>query len=134
MTRLTDKERSKYEIYRELEALATEMNYAVDAILVEGAHDNKTLNLLGYKKQILLCSKLSHSELVDLTAEKFSNVVILTDFDEQGIYLNKRLSNLLEKRRVKVDRFYRRRFFKLLREAKISTIEGIYNLKLELFK
>jgi len=66
-----------------------------------------------YKKAILLCSKLSHDALTDLTAEKFSNVVILTDFDEQGTILNKKLAKLFETRGVKLDRFYRSRFRKL---------------------
>jgi len=109
------------------------MNYNVDAVVVEGPHDKKTLKLLGYKKPILICSKPSHNELADLVTKKFSNVVILTDFDEQGTLLNKRLSKLIEKGGVKVDRFYRRRFQKLFKEARISTIEGIYSIKLELF-
>ena len=133
MTRVSDKEYEKYEIYRALEDLASEMNYNVDAVIVEGPHDKKTLKLLGYMKPILLCSKRSHSDLVDLIAEKYLNVVVLTDFDEEGIALNGRLSKLFEKRGVKVDRFYRRRFFKLLREARIVTIEGIYRIKLDLF-
>jgi len=130
---VSNKEYKKYEIYRALEDLASEMNYNVDAVIVEGPHDKKTLKLLGYMKPILLCSKRSHSDLVDLIAEKYLNVVVLTDFDEEGIALNGRLSKLFEKRGVKVDRFYRRRFFKLLREARIVTIEGIYRIKLDLF-
>ena len=131
MTRVDEKERRKYETYRELEALASEMNYTVNAVVVEGPHDKKTLTLLGYKKPILLCSKRSHSDLVDLVAKEYSNVVVLTDFDEEGTSINKRLSQLFEERGVKVDRFYRGRFLKLLKEARVSTIEGIYSIKLE---
>jgi len=133
LTRVTNEERQEHEVFRELEELTSEMNYNVDAVVVEGPHDKKTLKLLGYKKPILICSKPSHNELADLVTKKFSNVVILTDFDEQGTLLNKRLSKLIEKGGVKVDRFYRRRFQKLLKEARISTIEGIYSIKLELF-
>ena len=129
----TDEECRRYEVYHELEELVSEMNYTVDAVVIEGPHDRRTLNRLGYRKPILLCSKVSHSELVDLISEKFSNVVVLTDFDEEGVQLNRRLSKLLERRGVKVDRFYRRRFRRLLKEARISTIEAIYGLKLELF-
>lgn len=128
MTRVTNEERQKHEVFRELEELASEMNHYVDAVVVEGPHDKKTLKLLGYKKPILTCSKQSHNDLADLVAKKKSNVVILTDFDEQGTLLNRRLSKLFEKRGVKVDRFYRRSFQRLLKKLRISTIEGIYSI------
>jgi len=128
LTRATNEERQKHEVYRELEELASEMNYYVDAVVVEGPHDKKTLKLLGYKKPILTCSKRSHNDLADLVAEKNSNVVVLTDFDEQGTLLNRKLSKLFEKRGVKVDRFYRRSFQRLLKKLRISTIEGIYSI------
>jgi len=133
MARVTEKERLEHEVYKELEELASEMNYNIDAVVVEGPHDKKTLRLLGYKKPILLCSKLLHTELSDLVAKKFSNAVILTDFDKQGDSLNRRLTDLFEQRGVKVDRFYRRKFKKLLNEVKVMTIEGIYRIKLDLF-
>lgn len=133
MTRRTEEERGRYEVYRELEELASEMNYTVDAVVVEGPHDKKTLKLLGYKRPILLCSKISHNELAELAARKFSKLAVLTDFDEEGTLLNKKLTKLFEKRGVKVDRFYRRRFLKLLKKANILTIEGIYNIKLKIF-
>lgn len=133
MTRGTEEERRRYEVYRELEELASEMNYTVDAVVVEGPHDKKTLKLLGYKKPILLCSKIPHNELAELAARKFSKLAVLTDFDEEGTLLNKKLTKLFEKRGVKVDRFYRRRFRKLLKKANILTIEGIYNIKLKIF-
>lgn len=131
--RATEEERSRREVYRELEEVASEMNYIVDAVIIEGPHDKRTLKRLGFKKPILLCAKLSHSELVDLITEKFPSVAVLTDFDEEGAQLNKKFSRLLERRGVKVDRFYRRRFQKLLKEARISTIEAIYSLKRKLF-
>ncbi len=128
MTRVRNEERQKHEVFRELEELASEMNHYVDAVVVEGPHDKKTLKLLGYKKLILTCSKRSYNDLADLVAKKKSNVVILTDFDEQGTLLNRRLSKLFEKRGVKIDRFYRRSFQRLLKRVRISTIEGVYSI------
>jgi 5S rRNA maturation endonuclease (ribonuclease M5) len=104
----------------------------VDAVLVEGMQDEKTLQHLGFKKPILRCSKQPHNDLVDLIADKFSAIVILTDFDEEGTFLNKRFVKLLEEKGVQVDRFYRKRIFKLLRNVNIFTIEGIYNLTRDL--
>ncbi|UCH02538.1 MAG: hypothetical protein JSV20_01755 [Candidatus Bathyarchaeota archaeon] len=133
MARINEEERWKYEIYKELENLISKMNYDVDAAIVEGPHDKKTLKLLGYTKPILICSKRSHNELVDLIAKRYPRIVVLTDFDEQGVILNKKLSDLFEKRGVKVDRFYRTKFLKLLKAVRISTIEGIYSIKHALF-
>ncbi len=133
MVRISKEERTKHTAYRELEDLASEMNYAIDAVVVEGSHDKKTFKLLGFKKPILMCSKLSNNQLTDIAAKKFSKVVILTDFDEEGIRLNKSLSKLFEKRGIKVDNFFRRKFYKLLKELRMSTIESIYRIKLELF-
>ena len=134
MARFSKEERKKHEVYRELKDLINDLNYSVDAVVVEGSHDKKTLRLLGCKKPILQCSKLPHTTVTDRVAEKFSDVVILTDFDEQGILLNKKLTSLLETKGVKVDLFYRRRFRKLLKEVKISTIESIYSIKINLFR
>ena len=133
MARFSNEERKKHEVYRELKDLINDLNYSVDAVVVEGSHDKKTLKLLGFKKPILQCSKLPHTTITDLVAEKFSDVVILTDFDEEGKLLNKKLTSLLETKGVKVDLFYRRRFRKLLKEVKISTIESIYSIKINLF-
>jgi 5S rRNA maturation endonuclease (ribonuclease M5) len=105
------------------------MTLYVDAILVEGTQDRKILQHLGFNKPILRCAKQLHNDLVEFIAAKFSVVVILTDFDEEGTFLNKRLSKLLEEKGVRIDRFYRKRIFKLLRSVNIFTIEGIDNLK-----
>jgi len=128
-----EEKQGKHRLYRELEDLASEMNYTIDAVIVEGIHDKKTLNLLGYKKTIIVCSRRTHHELTDLIAKKFSHVVILTDFDKQGMVLYKKIASFLEKKGVEADRFYRRRFDKLLKTARIATIEGIYKIKLDLF-
>ena len=123
-----------YEVYRELEDLAFEMNHVVDGVIVEGPHDKKTLKLLGYEGPIITRSgKHSHVELVEFVAKKFSRMVILTDFDEAGKDLNRRLTKLLEVKRVKVEHVYRRKFQRLLKEARIFTIEAICRIKLELF-
>ena len=133
MSRLTKEERRKYEIYRELEEFASEMNYLVDAVIVEGPHDKKTLQLLGYKKSILPCSQLAPYELAEMVSKKFTNVAIFTDFDEEGTRLNKKLSQLFEQSDVKVNPLYRKRLQKLLQKARVSTIEGIYRIKRDLF-
>lgn len=126
--------RKRYDIYKELENLATKMNYSIDSIIVEGSHDKKTLRALGYKKAILVGSKISLIKLANFTAKRFTKMVVLTDFDEEGEIRARKLSRLLANRNIEVKEFYRSRFRKLLKTSKLSTIEGIYRLKLELFK
>jgi len=124
---------SRFELYKELEKLASKMNYSIEGVIVEGTHDKKTLRFLGYEGPILTCSRSSLVELVEFAAKRFRKIVVLTDFDEAGEILGKNISGLLTNRKVKVDDFYRRMFRRLLKIARISTIEGIYRLKLELF-
>ena len=126
--------RKRYDIYKELENLATEMNYSVDSIIVEGSHDKKTLRALGYKKAILVLSKTSLIDLADFASTRFTKMVVLTDFDAEGALQARKLTRLLANRTIQVKEFYRRRFRKLLQMSKLATIESIYSLKLVLFK
>lgn len=134
MTRPNQDVRRRYDAYRELEHLAADMNFDVDAVIVEGPHDQKTLTRLGCTTPILQASHRSPSDLVDFIAKHYSYVAVLTDFDEEGDALNRRLAQRFHARGVNVNRFYRRRFRSLLTAAGISTIEGVYRIKLELHK
>ena len=133
MTGTAEKEHGKLEVYKRLEQLVCEMNYTVDAVVVEGVHDEKTLRVLSYKNAVLTTSRHSYAGLVELVSKRFSNIVILTDLDEQGIHLNRRLSDLFEEKGIRVDRSYRAEFQKLLEKANVQAIEGIHRLKLDLF-
>jgi 5S rRNA maturation endonuclease (ribonuclease M5) len=84
---------------------------------------------LGYKQPIILCSKTPHNDLQDIISKRFSNIVILTDYDAEGLLLNKKLTILFEKTGPKVNGFYRGKIQRLLRKINIFTIEGIYNIK-----
>jgi 5S rRNA maturation endonuclease (ribonuclease M5) len=119
----------KYEAYKELEKIVKEMKKTIEAVVVEGVNDKKTLNLIGYNAPIFMCSYFLHIDLADLIGNKFSNVVILTDFDHEGKLLNKKLTKLFEERRVKTNIFFRRKFEQILKEIKILTIETIGNFK-----
>ena len=121
---------SKLEVYKELEKLTSHMNYSIDAIIVEGPHDVKTMRLLGYDGVILSFSrKGSLVEFSDYIAKKFRKVAILTDFDKEGESLSNNFSRLLTDKRVKTETFFRRKFRGLLKKVNLSTIESIYSLK-----
>lgn len=134
MSRIDRRKQRRLEIYKEIERLVEEMNWNVDLVIVEGQHDKRTLEELGYKANtILSCSTMPFNRLVEQSSRGFSRVVILTDFDEEGEKVSKALTSIMEERRIKVDRFYRREFRKLLRKAGLTTIESIFKLKRELF-
>jgi 5S rRNA maturation endonuclease (ribonuclease M5) len=120
----------KLEVYKELEKLTSHMNYSIDALIVEGPHDVKTMKLLGYEGEILSFSrKGSLIEFSDYISKKFKKVAILTDFDKEGEYLSNIFNRLLTDKRVKTDAFFRRKFRGLLKKVYLSTIESIYSLK-----
>ena len=134
LNRLSKEERRKLEIYRDLESLAYEMNLTLDAVIVEGSHDKATLKSLGFKIPILQVScGRTFNQIVDDMVEKFEKVAILTDFDEEGERISRKLTELMERGGVKVDSFYRNSFKKLMKEAGLTTLESIYTLKQELF-
>ena len=134
LNRLSKEERRKLEIYRDLESLAYEMNLTLDAVIVEGIHDKATLKSLGFKIPILQVScGRTFNQIVDDMVEKFEKVAILTDFDEEGERISRKLTELMERGGVKVDSFYRNSFKKLMKEAGLTTLESIYTLKQELF-
>ena len=134
LNRLSKEERRKLEIYRDLESLAYEMNLTLDAVIVEGTHDKATLKSLGFKIPILQVScGRTFNQIVDDMIERFKKVAILTDFDEEGERISRKLTELMERGGVKVDSFYRNSFKKLMKEAGLTTLESIYTLKQELF-
>ena len=75
-------------------------------ILVEGVNDKRVLELLGVKHTIMTCSGKSVHEIIDEVLEKGLPVILLMDFDEKGIQLEKSLERELRDFRVKVDTFF----------------------------
>ena len=70
---------------------------------------------------------------MEKVAKKYENITILTDFDDAGESIGKKLTQLMENRGVKVERFYRKNFKRLLKETGLTTLESIYKLKRDLF-
>ena len=118
----------------ELLCLLREVDGAVDAVIVEGQRDLDALRGLGMSKPIFRCSSYGslRTDLVEEVAENFLRVFILTDFDEEGRDLNRKLTSILEHRGVKVVKVYRRSVRRLLSELKVSTIESLSKLSREI--
>ena len=132
--RLVTREEKRRAAWNELTCILGEIDEAVDALIVEGQRDVEALRSLGLVKPIFRGSSPGRLQvdLVEEIAKSFLRVVILTDFDEEGRGLNKKLAGILKQRGVKVAETYRRKVGRVLGALKVSTIESLSKLKEEM--
>ncbi len=85
MTQKSDRLLSIFDKYRE-------KNLKVP-ILVEGKHDVSSLRKLDFQGELVSLNS-GHSLLgkVEKMSDKYNEVIILTDFDQKGIFLKKRIT------------------------------------------
>ena len=107
------------------------LEYLVDVIVVEGPRDVEALRSLNFKGRVIICSKVgvSEAELAESLADEASSVVILTDFDEEGRSLNKRLTSILERRGIKVEVGLRREMGRLMAVIGVYAVEALDNVE-----
>jgi len=103
-------------MFEELERLVKLLNEEVDYVIVEGKRDREALEQIGVKVNVLTVYELDK-------IRKGSKVVILTDFDEEGKRLNRKLSKVLVD--VKIDEWFRKEFGRLLGLSGRRSIESI---------
>lgn len=117
---------TEIDVWLKLVSLLDEIDEVADAIIVEGQEDDRTLRHLGIRKPIFRASSSrSQTDLVEDLAKNFRKVIIITDFDREGRSLNRRLTNVLEKRGLTVEKALRKRLGKLLGQLSILTIESL---------
>lgn len=119
----------KREAFIELKSVLDEAEIAVDVIIVEGSRDVEALRSLGFHGRIEMRSRVGVSEddLIERLSRDSENVVVLTDFDEEGRRLNRHLSLLLERKSVKVDSRVRRTVGRLMAALGVNTVEALDN-------
>ena len=107
-----------------------ELHSYVDVVLVEGIHDVDSLKALGCTTNIEILNHpgVNDFDLVDQIASRYSSILVLTDFDEEGLALNKRFSNLLEHRGLKVEYGMRGRIGRLMAMIGVYAIESLDNI------
>jgi 5S rRNA maturation endonuclease (ribonuclease M5) len=98
-------------------------------ILVEGARDVEALRFLGVNTPIDVCSHVGQAEhdIAAHISERTRSVLVLTDFDEKGVILAKRLTKLLEAEGVQVQVDLRRKIGRLMGVLGLKTVESIDN-------
>lgn len=88
-------------------------------ILVEGQRDKQALQQLGITGRILSLREFRNEVRVYLNAER---VILLLDFDEEGVEMYKRVRTRLEQQGFKVEPFYYRRLCEMRRFG-VYTVE-----------
>jgi len=115
----------------DLSSVLEDVERTGDTAVVEGARDVEALRSLGFHGRIDVCSRvgISDSDLVEEHYRRGRAVVILTDFDDEGRRLNRRLSRLLERRGVKVRRRLRLVVGRLMAILGVYAIEALDNVE-----
>ena len=118
------------EAMEELQKLLCELNNYIDLVLVEGLRDVEAVKRLGCVSEIEVLSHrgVNDFDLADQIAAKYASVLVLTDYDEEGLNLNKRFTGLLEHKGVHVETGLRQRIGRLMARIGVYAIEDLDNL------
>jgi len=118
----------------DLTALLEELEGVADAVVVEGMRDVEALRRLGFRGRVEVCSRVgvSDGDLVEDLAGSSETVVILTDFDDEGKRLNRRLTRLLQRRGVKTKSNLRRAVGRLMATLGVYAVEALDNVEADL--
>jgi 5S rRNA maturation endonuclease (ribonuclease M5) len=117
-------------LIEEMKELLSEISGMVDVVLVEGPRDVESLTRLGYTGEIVTCAAINVNDY-DLMTEisgKYRRVLVLTDFDQEGLMLNRRFAEMLEHEGVVVEEGLRRMVGKLTAAMGIYAIESLDNI------
>jgi 5S rRNA maturation endonuclease (ribonuclease M5) len=119
------------EALEELSSLLGDLHNYIDVILVEGQRDVESIKNLGGTTEIEMLSHkgVNDFDLANDLASRFENVLVLTDFDEEGLNLNKRFTVLLEHEGVRVESGLRLIVGKLMARIGVYAIEDLDNIK-----
>jgi len=126
---VTRRERQR-EALEELKAILVKEHGDVKLVLVEGHRDVEAIKNLSVSMPVEVSShtgKTEHDIAVDLS-RKARDILVLTDFDEEGRSKAKRLSQLLETEGVHVQRDLRWKIGKLMGVLGMNTIESLNNI------
>ena len=122
--------------YEKLKELLETIGELCDVVVVEGIRDLESLRNIGFTGTVSLFSNVgvSDADFVDDLTTEYESVVILTDFDQEGREINRRLSRLLERRGVKVEKGFRSETGRLMAAIGVYTIESLDNVLSQLLE
>jgi len=110
----------KFELTEKLKEIVSEMNLEIDCVVVEGMNDKQALKRLGFENNVVYAQERP-------TFRNNEKIAILTDFDSEGEFLLRKLTERL-KGKVRINYVFRERFRDLLTPIGRRDIESINNL------
>ncbi len=115
---------------RELGQLMQELPGLVDVVVVEGFRDMQSLRSLGYRGsiEVLNRSGVNDFDLADDLVSCYRRILLLLDFDEEGLRLNRHFNQILERKGAKVEYGLRREFARLMSATGAYAIEDLDNI------
>lgn len=119
---------------REMEVLLVELPSLIDAVLVEGPRDIKALQSLGYVGEIeALCrTGVNDYDLSTELSSRYCRILLLLDFDEEGLRLNTHFTHLFERMGTKVEYTLRKEFGRLMAAIGVYAVESLDNIRNDL--
>lgn len=118
-----DEEKFYEEVRKVLDSLVADSSEDV-VVLVEGARDEEALRKVGLRGKILHAAR-AEKELMKMP--KPSKIILLYDFDEEGMKAMKRMAHSLTVKGYRVDQTYHKKL-RMLKRIGITTVEGIKKL------
>lgn len=123
-------QKRRVDALRELEALLSELPILVDVIVIEGLRDVKALRSLGFKGKVEVLNRtgINDFDLSEELATKYSRILLLLDYDEEGLNLYNHFTQLLERKGVKVEYGLRMEVGRLMAAIGVYAIESLDNV------
>jgi 5S rRNA maturation endonuclease (ribonuclease M5) len=111
--------------------LLKQIENTVDVILVEGTRDIEAIRNIGYSGEIISCSQigLNDYDLADKISRKYHNIIILTDFDKEGIMIYQKFHEIFELKYIKVEDDLRKKLGNLMSKLNVYAIESLDNIQ-----
>jgi len=125
------KNRANEELEKLRSLLLEESEDKETVIIVEGRRDYRTLKNLGVNTDKIILYSINSKEKLAKILEKSERVIVFTDFDKEGMKIEKEIKNLCQSIGIQFDVKIKREFFRRLREItgkSIRDVEGILNL------
>lgn len=116
---------------KDLGQLLAELPRLVEVVLVEGLRDVQAIRSLGYAGELAVLNRagVNDYDLVGEIASSFGSVLVLSDFDEEGVKLNQLFTSLFEKRAVNVEIGLRKEVGSLTAAIGVYAIEDLDNIR-----
>lgn len=112
----------------EIEEFLEKVKKIEKPIIVEGKRDKDVLEKFGFKKVLDISGK-SLAEVVERIGEEgYEEVVILTDFDEEGRKKFKKLKKFFQSKGIRVDGKLREKIKFLFKVGKIEELSFYLNI------